>query len=245
MTPEAQASDLRPPSRAPNGLRRARFRDSGRLEQQQCFQKHKVSPPAATAHDVLAPCRILPRSSSASASTRAPTGSTSRPITGDDRGGGQGFGAGRRRRSPIIASRTERTILRRMGQEPSTASPLLDEALSLAERLAEDAASGRVDLADRAPRPEAARSRQQARRVVAAVLTLGRTSSRTASTSRARADRRSACSSTTSAAASSRSSVRRRGSGATASAAARRANASMFRPGTARTSTAPTASTGA
>jgi hypothetical protein len=34
-----------------------------------------------------------------------------------------------------------------MGQEPA-GSPLLDEALSLAERLAEDAASGRVDLAD-------------------------------------------------------------------------------------------------
>jgi hypothetical protein len=34
-----------------------------------------------------------------------------------------------------------------MGQDAGT-SPLLDEALSLAERLAEDAASGRVDLAD-------------------------------------------------------------------------------------------------
>jgi hypothetical protein len=35
-----------------------------------------------------------------------------------------------------------------MGQDASAGSPLLDEALSLAERLAEDAASGRVDLAD-------------------------------------------------------------------------------------------------
>jgi hypothetical protein len=71
------------------------------------------------------------------------------PITGDNRGGG--------RRTlvwvegvpePIVASRTERTILHDMGQESAGGSPLLDEALSLAERLAEDAASGRVDLAD-------------------------------------------------------------------------------------------------
>ena len=49
---------------------------------------------------------------------------------------------------PIIASRTERTILHDMGQEAAAGSPLLDEALALAERLADDAASGRVDLAD-------------------------------------------------------------------------------------------------
>src|SRR5215207_5481421 len=66
------------------------------------------------------------------------------PITGDDRGGGQRTlvwveGV----TDPIIASRTERTILHDMGQEPG-GSPLLDEALSLAEH----AASGRVDLAD-------------------------------------------------------------------------------------------------
>ena len=54
---------------------------------------------------------------------------------------------GRGRRRPAVASRTERTILHDMGQEPA-GSPLLDEALSLAERLADDAASGRVDLAD-------------------------------------------------------------------------------------------------
>lgn len=71
------------------------------------------------------------------------------PITGDDRGGGQrtlvwveGLA------DPIVASRTERTILHDMGLDASAASPLLDEALALAERLAEDAASGRVDLAD-------------------------------------------------------------------------------------------------
>ncbi|HKG43721.1 MAG TPA: hypothetical protein VKB10_05715 [Gaiellaceae bacterium] len=71
------------------------------------------------------------------------------PITGDSRGGGQRTlvwveGV----TDPIIASRTERTILHDMGQDAYVGSPLLDEALSLAERLADDAASGRVDLAD-------------------------------------------------------------------------------------------------
>jgi hypothetical protein len=71
------------------------------------------------------------------------------PITGDNRGGGQRTlvwveGVS----DPIVASRTERTILHDMGQDTVGGSPLLDEALALAERLAEDAASGRVDLAD-------------------------------------------------------------------------------------------------
>jgi hypothetical protein len=71
------------------------------------------------------------------------------PITGDNRGGGQRTlvwveGVS----DPIVASRTERTILHDMGQESVAGSPILDEALSLAERLAEDAARGRVDLAD-------------------------------------------------------------------------------------------------
>ena len=72
------------------------------------------------------------------------------PITGDSRGGGQRTlvwveGVA----DPIVASRTERTILHDMGQEAAAGgSPLLDEALALAERLADDAASGRVDLAD-------------------------------------------------------------------------------------------------
>jgi hypothetical protein len=71
------------------------------------------------------------------------------PITGDNRGGGQRTlvwveGVA----DPIVASRTERTILHDMGQDTVGGSPLLDEALALAERLAEDAASGRVDLAD-------------------------------------------------------------------------------------------------
>jgi hypothetical protein len=71
------------------------------------------------------------------------------PITGDNRGGGQRTlvwveGVA----DPIVASRTERTILHDMGQEAAGSSALLDEALQLAERLAEDAASGRVDLTD-------------------------------------------------------------------------------------------------
>jgi hypothetical protein len=71
------------------------------------------------------------------------------PITGDNRGGGQRTlvwveGVA----DPIVASRTERTILHDMGQGLTGDSAVLDEALALAERLAEDAASGRVDLAD-------------------------------------------------------------------------------------------------
>jgi hypothetical protein len=49
---------------------------------------------------------------------------------------------------PIIASRTERTILADMGQDSALRKPLLDDALDLAERLAEQSQSGRVDLAD-------------------------------------------------------------------------------------------------
>ena len=49
---------------------------------------------------------------------------------------------------PIVASRTERTILHDMGQDSAAASPIVDEALDLAERLAEQAETGRVDLAD-------------------------------------------------------------------------------------------------
>jgi hypothetical protein len=70
------------------------------------------------------------------------------PITGDERGGGQrtlvwveGIA------DPIVASRTERTILQDMGQDASGVR-LLDEALSFAERVAQDADKGRVDLSD-------------------------------------------------------------------------------------------------
>ena len=50
---------------------------------------------------------------------------------------------------PVVASRTERTILADMGADTSQAmSPILDDALDLAERLAAAAEEGRVDLAD-------------------------------------------------------------------------------------------------
>jgi hypothetical protein len=71
------------------------------------------------------------------------------PILGDERGGG------RRTRvwvegiaDPIVASRTERTILHDMGQDAALTTPILDDALDLAERLAEAVEQGRVDLGD-------------------------------------------------------------------------------------------------
>ena len=71
------------------------------------------------------------------------------PLTGDDRGGG------RRTRvwiegvpEPIVAGRTERTILHDMGQDAAAAVPIVDDALDLARRIVEDAEKGRVDLGD-------------------------------------------------------------------------------------------------
>jgi hypothetical protein len=71
------------------------------------------------------------------------------PLEGAERG------HGRRTRvwiegvaEPVVASRTERTILVEMGQDGSGTSPVLDEALDLAERLASAAEEGRVDLGD-------------------------------------------------------------------------------------------------
>ena len=71
------------------------------------------------------------------------------PLTGDERGGG------RRTRvwiegvpDPIIAGRTERTILHEMGQEAAANTQIIDQALDLAERISSGAESGRVDLAD-------------------------------------------------------------------------------------------------
>ena len=71
------------------------------------------------------------------------------PIRGDERGDG------RRTRvwvegvaSPIVASRTERTILHDMGEEAATQAVVVDEALDLARRLADAAEAGRVDLGD-------------------------------------------------------------------------------------------------
>ena len=49
---------------------------------------------------------------------------------------------------PIVASRTERTILADMGQDTALSKPLLDDALDLAQRLAEQSESGKVDLPD-------------------------------------------------------------------------------------------------
>jgi hypothetical protein len=71
------------------------------------------------------------------------------PIRGDDRGGGRrtlvwvdGIA------DPIVASRTERTILLEMGQDAAAGSRILDDALAFAERVAADADKGRVDLGD-------------------------------------------------------------------------------------------------
>ena len=75
------------------------------------------------------------------------------PLRGDERGGG------RRTRvwiegiaEPIVASRTERSILADMGQRDAGAPLVLDDALALAERIVEDAERGRVDLGDLARR---------------------------------------------------------------------------------------------
>ena len=71
------------------------------------------------------------------------------PLRGDERGDG------RRTRvwvegitEPIVASRTERTILHDMGQDAAAQVPILDDALDLAERLAKAVEAGRVDLGD-------------------------------------------------------------------------------------------------
>ena len=71
------------------------------------------------------------------------------PIRGDDRCGGKrtlvwvdGIA------EPIVAARTERTILHEMGQEAAAGTKLLDDALSFAERVAADSEKGRVDLGD-------------------------------------------------------------------------------------------------
>jgi hypothetical protein len=72
------------------------------------------------------------------------------PIGGGERG------SGRRTRvwvegvaDPVVASRTERTILHDMGEGDAAArSVLVDEALDLAERIAAGVETGRVDLGD-------------------------------------------------------------------------------------------------
>ena len=71
------------------------------------------------------------------------------PIRGEERGDGQ------RTRvwvdglaTPIIASRTERTILHDMGQDTAAQAPIVADALDLAARLVDAAEAGRVDLGD-------------------------------------------------------------------------------------------------
>src|SRR2546430_16324464 len=75
------------------------------------------------------------------------------PITGDERGGG------RRTRvwidgiaEPILAGRTERTILQDMGQDSAAAGVVLDDALDLAERVAKAGDEGSFDVRDPGPR---------------------------------------------------------------------------------------------
>jgi hypothetical protein len=71
------------------------------------------------------------------------------PLRGDERGGG------RRTRvwvegvpDPIVASRTERTILSEMGQEAAANVAIVDDAIALARRVVEGQEQGRIDLAD-------------------------------------------------------------------------------------------------
>jgi hypothetical protein len=71
------------------------------------------------------------------------------PLRGEERGGGQ------RTRvwvegipDPIVASRTERSILHAMGSDTAAGAALMDDAVELASRLVEQAESGRVDLGD-------------------------------------------------------------------------------------------------
>ena len=71
------------------------------------------------------------------------------PITGEERGGG------RRTRvwiegipDPVLAGRTELTILHDMGQDAATATVVLDDALDLAERVAKAVDEGPLDLRD-------------------------------------------------------------------------------------------------
>jgi hypothetical protein len=71
------------------------------------------------------------------------------PIRGDDRGGGS------RTRvwvegvpDPIVASRTERTILADMGQSAAANVAIVDDAVTLARRIVEGSEQGRLDLGD-------------------------------------------------------------------------------------------------
>ncbi|HZB22859.1 MAG TPA: hypothetical protein VE444_03355 [Gaiellaceae bacterium] len=71
------------------------------------------------------------------------------PLRGGERGGG------RRTRvwvegipEPIVASRTERTILVDMGMEHEGVAPVVSDAIALAERIVSDSESGRFDVGE-------------------------------------------------------------------------------------------------
>ena len=96
---------------------------------------------------------------------------------------------------PVVASRTERTILHEMGQDAAVGSQLLDQALDLAERLVQQTDSGqRRPHRPRPPRATAARVDREARRAATALLTLdsARLLRTPGARGRARADRRRA-----------------------------------------------------
>jgi hypothetical protein len=72
-----------------------------------------------------------------------------KPIRGSDRGGGS------RTRvwiegvpDPIVASRTERTILADMGQSAAANVAVVEDAVALARRIVEGSEQGRLDLGD-------------------------------------------------------------------------------------------------
>ena len=71
------------------------------------------------------------------------------PITDERRGGGsrtevwvEGIP------QPVVAARTERTILHDMGQQAAGDSALVDQAIDLAERLSQQVEAGNVNLTD-------------------------------------------------------------------------------------------------
>jgi hypothetical protein len=71
------------------------------------------------------------------------------PLRGGERGGG------RRTRvwiegipEPIVASRTERTILLDMGMQHEAVAPIVSDAIALAERIVTDAEDGRFDVGE-------------------------------------------------------------------------------------------------
>jgi hypothetical protein len=71
------------------------------------------------------------------------------PLRGGERGGGhrtrvwvEGIA------DPIVASRTERTILLDMGMRSDAVAPIVSDAIALAERIVNDAEDGRFDVGE-------------------------------------------------------------------------------------------------